>query len=81
MLGSFGKSMELLVYPNRQDGKPLLDERRPGAFRYTLYDQAFNWRLPLPSLLPPRVDPKTNEEFPGNYDYNPYTGGKLQTRK
>jgi hypothetical protein len=81
MLGSFGKSMELLVYPNRQDGKPLLDEFKPGAFRYTLYEQVFNWRLPLPSLLPPRVDPKTNEEFPGNYDFNPYTGGKLQTRK
>jgi UDP-N-acetylglucosamine transferase subunit ALG13 len=81
MLGSFGKSMELLVYPNRQDGKPLLDESKPGAFRYTLYEQVFNWRLPLPSLLPPRVDPKTNEEFPGNYDFNPYTGGKLQTRK
>ena len=81
MLGGFGQSMELLVYPNRQDGNPLLDEHKAGAFRYTLYDQAFNWRLPLPSLLPLRVDPKTNEEFPGNYDFNPYTGGKLQTRK
>ena len=78
MLGSFGKSMELLVYPNRQDGKPLLDEHKAGAFRYTLYEQAFNWRLPLPSLLPPRVDPKTSEEFPGNYEFNPFTGGKLK---
>ena len=79
MLGSFGKSMELLVYPNRQDGKPLLDAHKAGAFRYSLYEQVFNWRLPLPSLLPPRVDPKTNEEFPGNYEFNPFTGGKLKT--
>lgn len=78
MLGSFGKSMELLVYPNRQDGKPLLDEHQAGAFRYTLYEQVFNWRLPLPSLLPPRVDPKTHEEFPGNYEFNPFTGAKLK---
>jgi hypothetical protein len=81
MFGSFGQSMELLVYPNRQDGKPLLDEKQPGSMRYTLYDQSFTWRLPLPSLLPLRFDPKTNEDFPGNYDFNPYTGGKLQTRK
>ena len=80
MLGSFGKSMELLVYPNRQDGKPVLDEYKAGAFRYALYEQVFNWRLPLPSLLPARVDPKTNEEFPGNYEFNPFTGGKLKTR-
>jgi hypothetical protein len=79
MLGNFGKSMELLVYPNRQDGKVLLDEHKAGALRYTLYDQVFNWRLPLPSLLPPRIDPKTHEEFPGNFEFNPYTGGKLKT--
>ncbi len=77
MIGSVGKSMELLVYPNRQNGKPLLDAKKSGAFRYTIYEHVFDWRLPLSSLLPPRVDPKTNEEFPGNYEFNPFTGGKL----
>ena len=27
-----------------------------------------------------RRNPKTKEEFPGNFDFNPYTGGKLSSR-
>ena len=35
------------------------------------------YRLPLGSLFPPAVDPKTGESFPGNYHFNPFTGDKL----
>ena len=80
MLGAFGKGMELFVYPSHLDGKPLMDPLKPGTFSYTLYDQHYSWRLPLGSLLPARFDPKTSEEFPGNYEFNPYTGGKLKSR-
>lgn len=37
-------------------------------------------QAPLGSLLPPMIDPQTNEEFPGDFLYNPYSGGKLRTR-
>jgi hypothetical protein len=76
-LGQLGQSMELVVYPAIVDQHRLLDPLKPGSFNFTLYDQTFHWRLPLASLLPKKVDPKSKEEFPGNYDYNPYTGGKL----
>jgi hypothetical protein len=75
--GQVGQSMQILVYPARKDGKLLLDPTAPGSFKYTVYDKIFTWRLPLGSLLPPRFDPKTHEQFPGNFEFNPYTGGKL----
>ena len=80
MLGQLGQSMELVVYPATVDGQRINDPRKPGAFQYGLYDQTFKWRLPLASMMPKKIDPKTKEEFPGNYDYNPYTGGRLSAK-
>lgn len=80
ILGKIGQSVEMVIYPNKQADQKLLDPLKPGSFKYTLYDQTFTWRLPLGSLLPPKVDPKTSEEFPGNYDFNPYTGEALRTK-
>lgn len=79
-LGAFGQSMELVIYPGKQGNVRLIDPTRPGSFQYTLYDQTFHWRMPLGSLLPKKTDPRTNEEFPGNYLYNPYTGVKLDAK-
>jgi hypothetical protein len=80
LLGQMGQNMELVVYPAVVDGKRLNDPLQSGAFQYTVYDQTFHWRLPLASLLPKKVDPKSKEEFPGNYQYNPYTGDKLRAK-
>lgn len=79
-LGKLGQSVEIVLYPSKQADQKLIDPLRPGSFKYTLYDQTFTWRLPLVSLLPPKVDPKTSEEFPGNYEFNPYTGQPLSTK-
>jgi hypothetical protein len=80
LLGKFGQSVEIVAYPGKHDGKRLLDAAQPGSFRYTLYDETFTWRLPLPSLLPAKFDPKTGDEFPGDYQFNPYTGAPLSTK-
>ena len=80
MMGQLGQSMELVVYPGAQDQKKLLDPLKAATFDYSIYDQTFHWHLPLASLLPKKVDPKTHEEFPGSYDFNPYTGGKLSSK-
>lgn len=77
IIGQVGQNMEFIVYPARQDGKLLLDPTAAGGFKYTVYDKTFTWRLPLGSLLPPKFDPKTHEQFPGNFQFNPYTGAKL----
>jgi hypothetical protein len=78
--GPLGQAMEFIVFPAKADGKPLIDAAQAGTLQVTLYDQTYKWRLPLGSVLPARVDAKTGEEFPGNYQFNPYTGDKLSTR-
>lgn len=40
-------------------------------------DQALRYHLPLGSVLPAVVDPRTGDSFPGNYHFNPFTGEKL----
>jgi hypothetical protein len=77
MLGQFGKSMEFVVYSNKRAGKKILSAKDNGQFDYKLFDQTFHWKLPLPALLPDKVDPETGDTFPSDYVFNPYTGKKL----
>lgn len=81
MVGQVGQAMEFVVYPAKAaDGKLQFDAAQPGTLKVGLFDVNFSWRLPLGSLLPARVDKKTGEEFPGNFQFNPFTGDKLGTR-
>lgn len=77
MMGEIGKGMEFIVFPNEIAGETLLDPRSKGSFTFTSFGTEFKWRLPLGSILPPMIDEETNEEFPGNYIFNPYNGNKL----
>lgn len=79
-MGQMGQGMEFVVYPGKADGKLLIDAAQPGALAITFYGKKHQWRLPLGSLLPPKVDRKTGEDFPGNYQFNPYTGDKLDVK-
>jgi hypothetical protein len=77
MLGQFGQGVEFLVYPNPPKGAEKISAVRPGSFSYTAFGHRYDWRLPIGSLLPPRIDEKTKQIFPGDYLFNPYTGEKL----
>lgn len=80
MLGTLGQSLEFVFYPNGQKGRHLIDPSAAGNLKYVLVDQTFTWRLPLGSLLSPKHDPRTGEEFPGNYQFNPFTGDRLSPK-
>jgi hypothetical protein len=81
MMGAMGQHMEFLVFPSTdKDGHPLADPRSDGSLTLHLGDVAMRYRLPIGSLLPPALDPKTGESFPGSYRFNPYTGGALVQR-
>ncbi len=81
MAGQVGQAMEFVVYPSKgADGALLMDAMQSGTLKIKLYDDTFSWRLPLGSLLPARLDKKSGEEFPGNYQFNPFTGDKLDTK-
>jgi hypothetical protein len=78
MLGAFGQHMEYMVFSNSDKaGKPLVDARGKGALTVHVGETILSYRLPIASLLPRNVDPKSGESFPGTYLYNPYTGDKL----
>ena len=81
MLGQVGQGLEFIAFDGRRaDGGRLLDPRREESFAITYDGRRYDWRLPLGSLLPPAVDARTGERFPGNYRFNPYTGERLRTR-
>jgi hypothetical protein len=81
MLGQFGEGMMFLVYPNGgESGAPKIGAKADGSFDYTAFGQRFEWKLPLPSVLPPMIDPETGQEFQGDFRFNPYTGGKLKPK-
>lgn len=81
MLGQMGQSMEFVVFKGKgEDGLKYLNPKSDGSFTLNLGKKEFKWRLPLASLLPPKFDTDTKEEFPGNYIYNPFTGKKLSTK-
>jgi hypothetical protein len=77
--GGAGEGLEFVVYPAVVDGIPVIDAALPGRLEIHFYDRQYTWRLPLGSLLPPKMDSETGESFPGNYLYNPYTGRKLDS--
>jgi len=80
MLGQFGQGMEFLIYPNPVAGGEKVEASKSGAFIYTMFGHRFDWKLPLGSLLPPKFDAKTKQEFPGDYLFNPYSGEKLSEK-
>ncbi len=82
MLGQVGKGFAFICFNGKnKKGEQFIDPKKDGSFTVVLGDQSYKWRLPLGSLLPPRFDPKTGEQFPGNYKYSPFTGSSLTTSK
>ena len=64
MLGPMGEHMEFVFFPsNSLDRKPIADAKAEGTFHFKIGDVAYNWRLPLGSLLPMKVCPTDGEEL------------------
>jgi hypothetical protein len=77
-MGAMGSHMEFLVFKGTDgNGARIADPRKEGSLTVHVGSVAMRYRLPLGSLLPPAIDRKTGESFPGNYRFNPFTGNKL----
>lgn len=82
MLGRYGDGLYFMVFREQNArGKRQLDPTSEARFSVSYSKLTFRWRLPLGAFLPDKVDPETGEEFPGNYRFNPYTGGRLVEKK
>ena len=82
MLGKFGDSMEFVAFNDADEhGNSLADPRGNLVASLSFDKELFVWRLPLVSLRPLRIDPATGDTFPGDFDFSPFTGHKLELAK
>ena len=78
MLGSLGSHLAIVVFPGAdKKGHRTVEATKEGTFVVHVGQTVMRYRLPLGSLLPPAIDAKSGETFPGNYHFNPFTGDKL----
>ena len=77
-MGPMGANMEVMLFPaTTKAGARIADATQDGFFIVHVNELAFRYHLPLGSILPPMVDARSGDAFPGNYHFNPYTGDKL----
>jgi hypothetical protein len=78
MLGSLRVHLAFIVFPGTDKaGHRTVDPSKEETFVVHVGSVAARYRLPLGSLLPPMIDEKSGESFPGNYHFNPFTGNRL----
>lgn len=82
MMGNFGKGLRLYFFRVQDsNGKGLLDPYGNQAFSIKLFNQQFDWQLPLSCLMEDKVCPKDHVTFPANYLYCPFHGSELQEQQ
>jgi hypothetical protein len=79
-IGPAGQALDFVIFPAIFEDKVVVDAGLPGSLTIMFYGKNFVWRLPLASLLPLKTDKASGEMFPGNYEYNPFTGKKLDAK-
>lgn len=85
-LGKMGENIQLIYFPAKdKDGQRIDDPRSTGDFTVVLKNgvagadvRAFDFRLPLNSMVPPRYCPKGKERVQANWLYCPWHGVALQ---
>jgi hypothetical protein len=55
----------------------LADPLSEGSLSIRIGEQSFDWKLPLGSLMPPKMCPKDKEILNGAWIYCPWHGEKL----
>src|SRR6266567_5049864 len=78
MMGPFGENLHFFVFPAQdKGGRSISDATKDGVFYAEVGDKEFRWRLPLGSLLAPKICPVCKEKLSGAYKYCPWDATKL----
>jgi len=81
MMGKMGENMHFVVFSARDAaGRRLADPTKEGTFSLKLGSDVYKWRLPLGSLLPPKVCPVDGEVMNGAWKFCHWHGDKLVTK-
>jgi hypothetical protein len=83
MLGEMGGHLCYFAFENvSRDGKYIMDAQNPGKFSISWSNEAtMHYRLPLEVLSTPKYCPVDKEKLSSKFDFCPYHGVKLSTRK
>ncbi|MGE5583537.1 MAG: hypothetical protein ACM3X9_13530 [Bacillota bacterium] len=78
LVGKEAKNICFVLFGAKGNGDgAVIDPAKEGNFTIRLDNKEFKWRLPLPSLVPPKKCPVCSEEWNGAYKYCPWDGTKL----
>lgn len=79
MLGPMGQNLHFFLFPSlSKNGKKIADAKKEGTFSVMLDKKEFKWRLPLSSVIPPKVCPVDGEKMSGAWKFCPWHGVKLK---
>lgn len=80
-LGQLGQNFNFYVFPALdKQGKPFIEAKKEGKFVLKMGDDTFQWKLPLPSLVPAKVCPVDGEELNGAWKFCPWHGERLKAK-
>ncbi len=81
-MGPLGRNMHFLVFPAEdKQGRRIADAKKEGSFAVLIGEKKYRWKLPLSSLLPPKMCPECVEKLSGAFKFCPYDGTKLPGTK
>ena len=85
ILGPAGQNLNIMFFPGKTAaGKAIADPTRDGSFTVLIDNlggqqrSAFEWRLPLTSMTPPRFCPLGKERMEASWKFCPWHGNKLE---
>ncbi len=80
--GQWGENTHFILFPGKdKNGHRIVDPKKDGSFSVELGKKEFRWRLPLGSLVPPKICPTCGEKLNGAYKFCPWDGAKLPETK
>ena len=79
MIGEVGKNMHFYLFPAKnKDGEFFVNAAAEGSFEVSLGETSYTWRLPLSSVMPPKICPVDQESLSGAWKYCPWHGKPLK---
>jgi hypothetical protein len=81
MLGAMGENMNFYLFPAKNEkGTNIIDVKKESKFSVLMDKAEYKWKLPLSSLLPPRLCPIDDEKLNGTWKYCPTHGVELNKK-
>lgn len=81
MLGPMGSNMNFYLFPAELEGKLIVNEKKEDLFTIQYKEYRQEWELPFEAMLPLKACGQCDKKLSGRYNYCPYDGKKLVSKK